>query len=215
MVTGTSVLGVTFADGVMLAADTLGSYGSLARFRSVSRLLKVTDSTVVAASGDYADFQFMGRLFEYLAIESDSLDDGHKYTPKSLFSWLTRFMYNRRTRINPLWNTAIVGGYNEDKPFLGYVNSIGAAFEAPTLATGYGAYIAQPLLRNAYEKNNAMSKEEARQLLEKCLRVLFYRDCRAQNKYEIAVITNEGAEILGTFELDTNWDIAHYVRGYD
>lgn len=49
-------------------------------------------------------------------IESDSLDDGHKYTPKSLFSWLTRFMYNRRTRINPLWNTAIVGGYNEDKP---------------------------------------------------------------------------------------------------
>lgn len=66
MVTGTSVLGITFDGGVMLAADTLGSYGSLARFRSISRVKKVTDNCAVAASGDYADFQFMERLFEYL-----------------------------------------------------------------------------------------------------------------------------------------------------
>ncbi len=66
MVTGTSVLGVTFAGGVMLAGDTLGSYGSLARFRSISRVKKVSDNCAVAASGDYADFQFMERLFEYL-----------------------------------------------------------------------------------------------------------------------------------------------------
>lgn len=66
MVTGTSVLGVTFEGGVMLAADTLGSYGSLARFRSISRVRKVTDSCIVAASGDYADFQYMERLFELL-----------------------------------------------------------------------------------------------------------------------------------------------------
>ena len=66
MVTGTSVLGVTFEGGVMLAADTLGSYGSLARFRSLSRVRKVTDTCAVAASGDYADFQYMDRLFESL-----------------------------------------------------------------------------------------------------------------------------------------------------
>ena len=66
MVTGTSVLGITFDGGVMLAADTLGSYGSLARFRSISRVRKVTDACAVAVSGDYADFQFMERLFDSL-----------------------------------------------------------------------------------------------------------------------------------------------------
>lgn len=66
MVTGTSVLGITFDGGVMMAADTLGSYGSLARFRSVSRVKKVTKDCAVAVSGDYADFQYMERLFEYL-----------------------------------------------------------------------------------------------------------------------------------------------------
>ncbi|XP_042337531.1 proteasome subunit beta type-4-like [Plectropomus leopardus] len=42
MVTGTSVLGVKFTGGVIIAADMLGSYGSLARFRNISRLMKVT-----------------------------------------------------------------------------------------------------------------------------------------------------------------------------
>ncbi|CAB1103648.1 unnamed protein product [Ectocarpus sp. CCAP 1310/34] len=36
IVTGTSVLGIK--DGVMLAADTLASYGSLARYKNVERL---------------------------------------------------------------------------------------------------------------------------------------------------------------------------------
>ena len=31
-------------------------------------------------------------------------------------------------------------------------------------------------------------------------------------QYEVAVITSEGADIQGPFELDTKWDIAHYVR---
>ncbi|XP_003384464.1 PREDICTED: proteasome subunit beta type-4-like [Amphimedon queenslandica] len=215
IVTGSSVLGITFSDGVMLAADTLGSYGSLARYRDLSRLLKVNDTTVAAGSGDYADFQYIARLFESLNIESDSYCDGHSYTPRSFYSWLTRVMYNRRTKINPLWNTVIMGGYHDNKPFLGVVNSLGVSFEAPTLATGFGGYIAQPLMRDAYEKNPSMSKEEAQKLLEKCMTVLYYRDARSWNKYEIATITTDGVTITGPMKLEGNWEVANYVRGYD
>ena len=59
VVTGTSVLGLKYRDGVILAADTLGSYGSLARYRGVSRMLKIGEKTIVGATGDYADFQFL------------------------------------------------------------------------------------------------------------------------------------------------------------
>lgn len=64
MVTGTSVLGVKFDGGVVIAADTLGSYGSLARYRSVSRLLRVNGTTVLGTGGDYADFQFIKAIIE-------------------------------------------------------------------------------------------------------------------------------------------------------
>lgn len=62
MVTGTSVLGVKFDGGVVLAADMLGSYGSLARFRNISRIMRVNNSTMLGASGDYADFQYLKQV---------------------------------------------------------------------------------------------------------------------------------------------------------
>lgn len=55
--TGTSVLGIKYAGGVMLAADTLGSYGSLARFTDLRRIRRVGDYTLIAGSGEYSDFQ--------------------------------------------------------------------------------------------------------------------------------------------------------------
>lgn len=59
MVTTTSVLGVKFDGGVMLAADLAGYYGSLAKLRNCPRLLKVNDQIIVGAGGDYADYQFL------------------------------------------------------------------------------------------------------------------------------------------------------------
>ena len=64
MVTGTSVLGIKFNGGVMLAADMLGSYGSMARFRNMSRMFKVTNKIALTAAGDIADFQFLKDILE-------------------------------------------------------------------------------------------------------------------------------------------------------
>merc|ERR1719481_2326126 len=94
MVTGTSVLGVKFTGGVVIAADMLGSYGSLARFRNISRLMKVNNSTILGASGDYADYQYMKQIIEQMVIDEELLGDGHSYSPKAIHSWLTRVMYN-------------------------------------------------------------------------------------------------------------------------
>lgn len=62
--TGTSVLALKFNGGVIIAADTLGSYGSMAMFRNCDRLMKVNNSTVVGGSGDFADFQYIQHAIE-------------------------------------------------------------------------------------------------------------------------------------------------------
>lgn len=62
--TGTSVVGVMFDGGIVLAADKLGSYGSLARFRNVDRIFKATDEAILACSGDVADYQFIRDVIE-------------------------------------------------------------------------------------------------------------------------------------------------------
>lgn len=44
-------------------------------------------------------------------IDEELLGDGHSYSPKAIHSWLTRVMYNRRSKMNPLWNTVVLGGF--------------------------------------------------------------------------------------------------------
>ncbi|KGL80654.1 Proteasome subunit beta type-4, partial [Tinamus guttatus] len=211
MVTGASVLGSKFDGGVVIAADTLGSYGSLARFRNVSRLLRVNDTTMLGASGDYADFQYLKQVIDQMVIDEELLGDGHSYSPKAIHSWLTRVMYNRRSKINPLWNTVVIGGFYNGERFRGSGDMLGVAYEAPTVATGYGAFLAQPLMREALEKKPVLTKEEARDLIERCMKILYYRDARSFNRYELAIATEKGVEVEGPLTLEANWDIAHLV----
>ncbi|XP_054153460.1 proteasome subunit beta type-4-like [Oppia nitens] len=214
--TGTSVLGIAFDGGVIIAADILASYGSLARFRNTKRVFKVNDKCLVGCSGDIADYQFLIRAIDQKMIDEDNHNDDHTLTPNALFSWLTRVHYNRRSKFDPLWCQWVIGGLNsDDQPFLGYVDKLGTAYECPAIATGYGSYIAIPLLRQALdEAGGKLTEEQAKQVIQKCLTVLYYRDARSFNKYELAVVKKSGATVEGPLTLDSNWSIAHYVKGY-
>lgn len=120
------------------------------------------------------------------------LSDGHPaLAPRNLYTFLANLFYARRSKINPLWNACIVGGWDfeKDEPFLGYVDLLGTTYTAPTLATGFGMHLAQPLLREAYEskagtdgKGDLLTEQEAEDVLNECMKVLFYRDARSMNK---------------------------------
>merc|ERR1712194_603504 len=113
---------------------------------------------------------------------------------------------------NPLWNDLIIGGYDPVKkePFLGLVDKIGTAYTDNILATGFGSYLATPLLREKWRPD--LEEGEARALLEDCMRVLFYRDCRALNRIQIAKATPDEVLISDPYELETNWDSAEYMK---
>ena len=48
-------------------------------------------------------------------------DDGETLTPAELHNYLTRVMYNRRNKFDPLWNSLIIGGVKDGVPYLGSV----------------------------------------------------------------------------------------------
>ncbi|XP_049783141.1 proteasome subunit beta type-4-like [Schistocerca nitens] len=213
--TGTSVIGVKFDSGVVIAADMLGSYGSLARFRNISRIMKVNKNIILGAGGDYADYQYLCDVIAQKIIDEDCLDDGNHLKPKSLHCWLTRVLYNRRSKFDPLWTSFIVGGLQDGEPFLGAVDKLGTAYVDRHIATGFGMHIALPMLRDALEKKETLTKDEAVQLIKKCMEVLFYRDARSFPKYEIGVITADGVEVIGPVDVKGNWEVAHMIRGYE
>ncbi|KAL9654459.1 hypothetical protein ABK040_010480 [Willaertia magna] len=157
IVTGTSILGIRYKGGVMLCSDTLGSYGSLARFRSLNRIKQVGSYSLVAASGEYSDFQYIIDLLERQVVDKDyCADDNTEVPPNALYQYLVRIMYNRRNQFNPLWNSLVVAGYKNGKPFLGYTDLLGSNFIDETMATGYGAYLAKPILRKFVDEKGGV-----------------------------------------------------------
>jgi len=211
--TGASVLGLQFNGGIVMCTDMLGSYGSLARYRTCERMLKVNEKTLIGCSGDYADFQYIRDIIQQMSIDDTCKDDGFSINPKLLHSWLTRVLYNKRSKFDPLWTNFIVGGLQDDgSPFLGFIDMIGTAYKDPIIATGFGTHLAVPLMRAACEKKpDGLTEAEARQILTDSLRILYYRDVRAFKKYQIGTVTAEGCKIEGPFEIDADWSIANRV----
>ena len=228
IVTGTSVLALKYSSGVVIAADNLASYGSLARFTDVKRLKPFNKKAVVGFGGDVSDMQYLDRLLKGLDVEEnytsggdDGSDVGDKamMSAKNLHTYLSKVMYKRRSDFNPLWNALLVVGLDDDKtPFLAFADLLGTTYSAPSLATGFGAHLAQPIMRRVVpdeEASKKLSKEEAVAAVKECMKVLFYRDARSMNEYSIAVVDKAGVEIKEDEKLENqSWAFADRIRGY-
>ncbi|KAF0300457.1 Proteasome subunit beta type-4 [Amphibalanus amphitrite] len=211
--TGTSVIGLQFDGGVMIAADKLGSYGSLARYQNIGRLMRVNDHVILGCTGDYADFQFLRDIIDQKMIDEECLDDGIVTRAPALHCWLTRVLYNRRSRFDPLWTTFVVGGLDDDgKPFLGFVDKLGTAYTAPQIVSGMGGHLATPLLREKMDGQPPLSEAAARELLIRCMTVCYYRDCRAFSKFQIATLKAGSIKIEDDLEVKGDWEVAHFSK---
>eukprot|EP00850_Spirogloea_muscicola_P001823 SM000007S20783 [mRNA] locus=s7:128402:129929:- [translate_table: standard] len=202
-VTGTSVLGIKYKDGVLLAADTSGAYGSTLRYKSVERLVPVGRFTALGAGGEISDFQYIQTLLDELTTIDFTYDDGNELSPPEIHSYLTRVLYNRRNKFDPLWNSLVLGGVKDGRSYLGVVTMIGVHYEDAHVATGFGNHLARPIFRAEHRED--MSEAEGVALLEKCLRVLYYRDKQAINKVQIAKVTAAGVTITKPYALTSEW----------
>ncbi|ESL08472.1 proteasome beta 7 subunit [Trypanosoma rangeli SC58] len=205
MASGGSVVGVRYNGGVLLAADTLLSYGSLAKWPNIPRIKLAGAHAVMCATGDYADFQEMTTMIGN-HINRQQMYGGGALTPEEIFCYLQRHVYHKRSEFEPCLCQFVVAGCHGGEPFLGGIDDVGTRWTDDCVATGYGAHIALPLLRQALSKPGGLTREEAMRVLTDCLRVLFYRECRAINKFQIADATDDTVTIGEPFEVSTNWE---------
>jgi 20S proteasome subunit beta 7 len=56
------------------------------------------------------------KQLENLVISEEYQNDGHSLRAKHIYSYLSRVMYARRCKINPLWNVLLVAGWDDGKP---------------------------------------------------------------------------------------------------
>ena len=66
-----------------------------------------------------SDFAHIEHMLEDVVTGNQNWDDGHEILPRSIHTYMTRILYQRRTKMNPLWNTLVIGGYANGETYLG------------------------------------------------------------------------------------------------
>eukprot|EP00759_Apiculatamorpha_spiralis_P051121 PhF_6_TR5119/c0_g1_i1/m.7254/K02736/PSMB4; 20S proteasome subunit beta 7 len=209
MASGGSVIAVKYNGGVVMASDTLLSYGSLAKVPNVPRSVIIGKRTAVCANGDYADFQNIVDSLEGVYRDLQLDRDGDQLGPTQVFTYLQRVLYQKRSDMEPALCTFVVVGWNKgaNQPFLGVIDDIGTHWTADYAGTVFGQHMAVPLLRaQVEEKGLPKTRDDAIVLLEQCMRVLFYRECRTINRIQVVDASPAGVVISDPYVLDTNWE---------
>jgi hypothetical protein len=68
--------------------------------------------------------RFLIMWFGVSSLYDNMWDDGNSLGPKEVHSYLTRVMYNRRNKFDPLWNSLVLGGVKNGQKYLGMVDII-------------------------------------------------------------------------------------------
>lgn len=186
---GATAVGLTFKDGVVLAAEKRVSYGSHIVSRSVKKVFKVTDHVGAACAGMVADMQVLVReITSYARIRE--LELKRAITPNSVAKLMSVLMFERR--FTPLLTQVIVGGV-EGKPAIFVLDPVGSVIPDQYTAVGTGAEVAIGVLEAGYASD--MTEKGARDLALKTIKSAIQRDAASGDGVDILVITeNESKE---------------------
>ena len=218
---GSSVIGLKYNKGIIIACDTRMCYGSsLSLVSTKERIKTLNKRTLVGYSGEFSDMQETTNILNNLILEDHLSNNGNiQLGPVELGHYLSSLHYRQRNRLDPYLNSAIVGGidFNGDIVLM-QIDPFGTFLSGNYFTTAFSNYFACSLLRNEYPKNpNDLTKEKAIELILKCFEVLFYRDCKAGDTIQYTTMERGDNNIPqveeGKIKLDSKWEYKQFMQG--
>jgi proteasome beta subunit len=183
---GATVVGISYNDGVILAADKRVSFGNFVVNKNIKKTFSVTDHVGAACAGMVADMQVLVRQVEALA-KIRRLETRRDVPPNSIAKLMSVIMFERR--YFPLLTLVIVGGINE-KPEIYTLDPLGSVLPDNYAAVGTGAEGALGIMDAEFKPN--MSEEEVRELASRAIRSATQRDAASGDGIDILYVTRTG-----------------------
>ena len=183
---GATVVGISYNDGVVLAADKRVSFGNFVVNKNIKKTFTVTDYVGAACAGMVADMQVLVRQVEALA-KIRKLETRREVPPNSIAKLMSVIMFERR--YFPLLTQVIVGGINE-KPEIYTLDPLGSVLPDNYAAVGTGAEGALGIMDAEFKPN--MSEEAVRELASRAIRSATQRDASSGDGIDILYVTRTG-----------------------
>ncbi|MGB8087509.1 MAG: proteasome subunit beta [Nitrososphaeraceae archaeon] len=192
---GATAVGISFSDGVVLAAERRVSYGNFVVNKHTRKIFSVTESVGAACAGMIADMQVLVRQVEALA-KIRKLETRRNVATNSVAKLMSVIMFERR--FFPLLTQVIVGGV-ETKSRIYTLDPLGSLLPDDYAAVGTGAEMALGVLDSEYK--SSLTAKQSKELALKAIRASVQRDSASGDGIDLLVIT-KGAQAQESLSFD-------------
>lgn len=183
---GATAVGISFSDGVTLAAERRVSYGNFVINKHTRKIFPVTESVGAACAGMIADMQVLVRQVEALA-KIRKLETRRNVAPNSIAKLMSVIMFERR--FFPLLTQIIVGGVDTTSRIY-TLDPLGSVLPDDYAAVGTGAEMALGVLDSEYK--SSITAQESKELALKAIRSSVQRDSASGDGVDLLTITKGG-----------------------
>jgi proteasome beta subunit len=184
---GATTLGVVCSDGVVLASEKRVSYGYFVMSKTSKKVFKIIDKIGAACAGLVGDMQILIKeVAAYLKLYS--LETNIPVSVRAAAKLMGNLLF--QSRFYPYITQIIVGGIDEEGPKLFALDPLGSVIEDKYASVGTGAELAIGILEAEYKE--ALTVEEAKELVKKAVKAAVSRDAGSGNGIDLLIITKDG-----------------------
>ena len=180
---GTTTIGITAEDSVVLATEQRASMGTLVASKTAKKIYQVTDDAAMTISGGVGDGQ---NLAKTLKVEANlyEMRRGKPITMTGLASMAGNIMRSYFFYVVPL-----LGGVDDEGAHVFSLDPAGGVMEEEFASTGSGSTMAYGVLEDGYD--DEITPDEAKTLAVRALESAMERDTASGDGMILAEITPE------------------------
>ncbi|MAR42303.1 MAG: proteasome subunit beta [Methanobacteriota archaeon] len=192
--TGTSTLGITFDNGVVVGADHRATMGHFIANKSVQKLFGISDYVALTTAGLVGHAQSLSRTLS-AELRLYELKHGKPMTVKGAATLTANILSGR-----PHYVQLLIVGVDESGSSVYSIDSAGGSIPDVYCATGSGSPYMYGVLEDQFK--DGMSEKDALRVAAKALLASAQRDAASGNGMDLAVITPEaGFRLLSEEEV--------------
>ena len=194
---GTTTVGLTTSNGVVLVSDKRATMGTLIAHKMVQKSFIIDKHIAATVAGAVGDAQ---ALIRWMRSEAKlyRMRKGEEIGVQAISTLMGNVLFS--SRYFPLIVQLIIGGVDRTGARLYSLDPLGSTIEDKVIATGSGSPYAYGVLEDVYKED--MEIDAATKIAVRAIRCALERDAMTGNGIDVIKITKEGAVKLSEEEVN-------------
>ncbi|MGQ4912931.1 MAG: proteasome subunit beta [Candidatus Thorarchaeota archaeon] len=185
--TGATVVGIKCTDGVVVATDSLITWGSMVLSEKGIKAFKLTDTIVLASAGLTSDYQMLVNRLR-AQIKLYEMNQKKPITVKALSKMVSNTLYSRK--LSPLYVQTVIVGVDASGPQLFTLDMGGSLIPDEFTAAGSGTATAYGVLEKDFKEG--LTVKEAEVIAVNAVKAGIARDVQSGGDIRVMTVTEKG-----------------------